>query len=568
MRKSAVVGFAVILGFGIFIVLIRISEPRYKGRALTTWLQQYSDASMDETQRLAEARSAVLAIGTRKALPKILKLAETQDDPVSAWTTAKTEEFRISFFHWRSTIDSQLMGFGGFEILGTNAGPAVPELTRLLEDPKRAFTAVRCLINIEKPAEKALCQCLTNPNPDVRRLSLLGLAAATDDVEVYLTRVKGVLNDSNALVRFTAVQAITEQQDVPELAVPLLIAATKDNDESVASMAVRGLSDFGTNATGAYSTLTNIAISGRLASAMAALKALVTIAPTKAEPVLSNAVVNGRPEILRAALQNLKLVSPTLALKMTLDEFHSSDARRRQSAVITASDYDPSTPGIAEALKLAATDNNPEVAQQASTVMRDMVRRQENPNADVQIANEPSYEGKSLGEWLTMHQDGWGLSTNAVNAVRQMGTNAIPALLARLNFKDPVYGIPRYDISMGGVSGFIALGDRAVPALPDLESVMDSDDQDLAIRAMMATLGTGTNAFPCLAKGLKSRFPDLRNEAAHSLADWGVQFPKGREMAVILLRNLLTDPDRDIRMNATNQLTQLKSEPTAKAKIK
>jgi hypothetical protein len=414
----------------------------------------------------------------------------------------------------------------------------------------------------------ALCQCLTNQNPDVRRLSLLGLASATDDVEVYLARVKGVLNDSNALVRFAAVQAIREQQNAPELAVPLLITATGDNDESVASMAVRGLSDFGTNATGAYSTLTNIVNSGKPASAMAALKALVAIAPTKAEPVLSNAVVNGRAEILRSALQNLRSVSPTLALKMTLDEFLSPDARRRQGGVITASDYDPSSPGIAEALKLAATDNDPEVAQQASTVMRGMVRRQENPTADVQIANEPSYEGKSLGEWLTMHQDGWGLSTNAVNAVRQMGTNAIPALLARLNFKDPVFGIPRYDISMGGVSGFIALGDRAIPALPALESVMDSDDQDLAIRAMMATLGTGTNAFPALAKGLKSRFPDLRNEAAHSLADWGVQFPKGREMAVILLRNLLCDPDRDIRINATNQLTELESEPTAKAKIK
>lgn len=569
MRKSAAAGFAVILAFGTFIVFIQISEPSYKGRTLTNWLQQYSDASMDETQRLAEARSAVLAIGARKALPKILQLAKTQDDPVSTWTTAKTEEFRISFFHWRSTIDSQLMGFAGFEILGTNAAPAVPELTRLLEDKKQAFTAVRCLINVEKPAEMALCQCLTNPNPDVRRLSLLGLASATDDVEVYLARVRGVLNDSNALVRFAAVQAISEQQNAPELAVPLLIGATRDNDESVASFAVRGLSDFGTNATGAYSTLTNIVISGKPASAMAAVKALVTIAPSKAEPVLSNAVVNGRSEILRAALQNLRSISPMLALKMTLDEFHSSDARRRQGAAIAASDYEPSTPGIAGALKSAATDNDPQVAQRAARVMRDMVQRQEgNPNADVQIPNEPSYEGKSLGEWLSMHQDGWGLSTNAVNAVRQMGTNAIPALLARLTFKDTIFGLPRYDISMGGVSGFIALGDRAVPALPALAAVMDSDDQDLAIRAMMATLGTGTNALPCLAKGLKSRFPDLRNEAAHSLADWGVQFPKGREMAVVLLRNLLCDPDQDIRKNATNQLTELESEPTANAKIK
>jgi len=284
---------------------------------------------------------------------------------------------------------------------------------------------------------------------------------------------------------------------------------------------------------------------------------------------VSNAVVNGRPEILGAALQNLKLVSPALALKMTLDAFHSPDARRRRQAVGAALGYEPSTPGIAAALKLAATDNAAEIAQQAAMVMRDMVQRQEeNPNSDVQIPNEPSYQGKTLGEWLKMHQDGWGLSTNAVNALRQMGTNAIPALLARLTYKDPDLGIPRYDVSMGGVSGLIALGDRAIPALPALGAVMESDDQDLAIRAMMATLGTGTNALPCLVKGMTSRSPDLRHESAHTLADWGAQFPKGREMAVFLLRNLLTDPDQEIRMNATNQLTELESEPTAKVKIK
>jgi HEAT repeat protein len=551
-----------VLAFGALIAFIRLNEPRYNGRTLTGWLQEYSDASMDETQRLAEARSAVLAIGAPKALPRILTLATTEDDPVSTWMTAKTEEFRIRFFHWRSTIDSQLMGFAGFEILGTNAAPAVPKLTRLLRDNKQAIAAARCLVNIEKPAEMALCQCLTNSNPAVRRLGIAGLASATDDVEIYLARVGGLLRDSDSYVRFAAVESIGEQQNAPELTIPLLMAAVGDNDDNVSSLAVRALSRFGTNAAAAFSTLTNAINSAKLASARAASTAIVKIAPLNAEAVLSNAVVNGRPEILRDALRNLKLVSPALALKMTLDAFHSPDARRRLQAVNTASGYEPATPGIAVALKLAATDTDPQVAQRAAMVMREMVQRQEeNPDADVQMPNEPSYQGKTLGEWLKMNQGG-------VNALRQMGTNAIPALLARLTYKDPVFGLPRYDISMGGVTGLIALGDRAVPALPALGAVMESEDQDLAIRAMMATLGTGTNAWPCLIKGLTSRHPDLRHESASTLSDWGAQFPKGREMAVFLLRNLLTDPDEEIRRNATNQLTAIESEPTAKAKIK
>jgi HEAT repeat protein len=569
MKRSAAIGFAVVLAFGVFIVLFRISEPRYQGRTLTTWLQQYSDASMDETQRLAEARSAVLAIGAKRALPKILNLALTQDDPVSTWMTDKTEKFRIGFFHWRSTIDSQLMGFAGFEILGTNAAPAVPELTRLLQDTNQAIPAARCLENIGKPAEDALCRCLTNANPAVRRLGISGLASATDDVEVYLARIKRSLKDSDSYVRFTAVLAICEQDNAPDLAIPLLIATTEDTDDNVASRAVGGLKESGTNAASTFPVLTNLINSSKLASARAALSAIVKIAPESAVFVLSNAIVNGKPEILRVALQNLKAVSPDLALQMTLDELHSSDTRRRLQAIGMASEYEPSTAGIADALKSAARDDDPQISQRASTVMRDMVQRQEqNPNADVQIPKEPSYEGKSLGEWLKAAQDGSGLSTNAVDALRQMGTNAIPALLARLTYKDPVFGIPRYDISMSGVSGLIALGDRAVPALPALATVMDGDDQDLAIRAMMATLGTGTNALPCLVRGLASRHPDVRHEAANTLSDWGAQFPKGRESAVFLLRNLLTDPDPEIRRNATNQLTALESPPTSSAKIK
>jgi len=164
VRKSTTVGFLTVLAFGALIALIRLNEPCYNGRTLTGWLQQYSDASMDETQRLAEARSAVLAIGAQKALPRILKLAETQDDPVSTWMTAKTEEFRIPFFHWRSTIDSQLMGFDGFEILGTNAAPAVPELTRLLEDNNKEEW--RFPTNMTKAINTGVCVFMQDRAPD------------------------------------------------------------------------------------------------------------------------------------------------------------------------------------------------------------------------------------------------------------------------------------------------------------------------------------------------------------------------------------------------------------------
>ena len=120
---------------GALIVCTR--QPRYHGRTLTSWLQQYSCTSLDEPQRRQEAQNAVRAIGTKKVLPKLLNLVEAKDDPVSLWLIDKTDEFRIRFLRWSSSErysyedwqrirwhsaeDFQQLGIAGFEVLGTNA---------------------------------------------------------------------------------------------------------------------------------------------------------------------------------------------------------------------------------------------------------------------------------------------------------------------------------------------------------------------------------------------------------------------------------------------------------------
>ena len=44
------------------ILMLSAREPRHHGRSLTSWLQQCSDASLMETQRLAEAQAVVGAM--------------------------------------------------------------------------------------------------------------------------------------------------------------------------------------------------------------------------------------------------------------------------------------------------------------------------------------------------------------------------------------------------------------------------------------------------------------------------------------------------------------------------
>ena len=471
--------------------------------------------------------------------------------------------------YWPSAIECQLQGIARFEVLGTNCAAAVGELTKLLDDKELAFVAVRCLDDVGKPAERALCQCLTNTDWQVREWSVAALAPVTDDVAVYVNRVKPRLNDVVPGVRFATVQAIEAQTEAPDLAVPLLISALHDADDGVSSQAAGGLSGFGTNALSAFSALTNLVSTGRDGQCRAALKALAAISPVGALPILSNAVVDGSPPTVGVALRELKPIAPELALKMTLAELHSTDARRVSVALGVAATYDVETPGIADALKFAATVSDPELARDVVMTMRELLRKQkEKTGAIVRIPNEPSYQGKPLGEWIAMRKEGWELSTNALAALRQMGTNVVPALLTRLTYKDPVFNLEDGDVNMGAATALIALGEQAKSALPTLAALMDSDNPDLVLRAMIATLGAGADAVPCLMKGLTNQFPDVRSEAAHFLAEWGAQFPEQRKQAIPYVMRLLNDPDEQVRRNATGDLKEIDAQAAANEGIR
>jgi len=305
---------------------------------------------------------------------------------------------------------------------------------------------------------------------------------------------------------------------------------------------------------------------GRLGQARAALKALPAIAPVEAVPVLSNTVVNGSSDQLGAALMSLKSIAPELALKMTLAEFHSPDPLRRSLTVGLAGEYDVETPGIAAALRAAANETDPAIARRAMMTMRHMFRKQkETKGSDVQFPNEPGYQGKPLAEWLKMRKEGWELSTNAVVALRQMGTNVLPALLTRLNYREPAFNLCDYDVSMEAVGALISIRDQARPALPALGNFMDRNDSDLALHAMLATVGTGADAVPYLMKGLTNQFSNVRNEAANCLAgEWCSQFSEQRKRTIPFLVNLLRDPDESVRMSVTNALREFDRQGAAK----
>lgn len=570
MKPRFIFGAIISATLCVLVLVICFREPRYHGRTLTSWLQQYWDTSLDETQQLAEAQDAVRGIGAKKAVPKLLKLVEAEDDPVSLWVIDVGSKLRISdeiglrFIRWHSAEDFWWLGERGFEILGTNAAPGTQALGKLLDKTGRSLVIERCLESIGKPAEPVICQALTNQNVAIRQWAIDELASVTDDVGVYIARIKPSLQDSSDAVRGTAVNDIGIQTTAPELAVPLLIVALKDS--AVSANAANALGNFGTNALVAFPLLTNLVEHGDTNVAGAALRTLMVIAPEQSLPIFTNCLAQGKPGI-DAALKALTDVRPDKALPMVLTRLQSPDIKMRRKAFGLLRHY-PVTSQIDSAMQTVAADSDPDLALAAKGFLTD---RYETNHPDAFLfPDEPSNNGKRLGEWLETRIEGGGDFTPAAkDAIHQLGTNAIPALLKRLTYVRPPYCFSPFQININAAGGFIALGEQAKLALPELWTLMDSTNKDTALTAMIASLGTGSNAMPFLIKGITNQFANVRSLAANTLMEGvGDKFPEQRKQAIPLFVKLLNDPDDDIRLNATNQLKQIDPAAAAKAGIK
>ena len=570
MKSRFIFVLFVVAMLGVLAICVR--EPRYHGRTLTSWLEQYSDMLSFQTPRQEEARNAVRAIGAKKALPKLLKYVAAKDDPVSLWIINTGDKLRISdefgfrFIRWHKAWDFQWMGLEGFEILGSNAAPAAEELGKLLGNTDPLFVPERCLESVGKPAEPVICQALTNSNPAIRQWAIDQLASVTDDVVVYIARIKPSIKDPSDAVRRTTVDAIGIQTSAPELAVPLLVEALKDSSVSV--NAANALANFGTNVLIAFPILTNLVENENDGTASAALKTLIIIAPDESLQILTNCIARGKPAT-RGALEALKDVAPEKALPIIFERFQSSDLDTRLFAFRLLCRY-PMTPTIEYTMQTAAADPEFEIARRAKEILTEQYEK-EHPVESL-FTNGPVYGGKSLGEWLKMHDRDGFFSEEATNAIRHIGTNAIPALLQRLTYGQPPFGLPTSDngvIHMDGVRGFIALGDETIPAFPKLETLMDGTNQNVILYAMLCSLGAGTNAIPVLTKGLTNQFSDVRSEAAHNLTE-GIadRFPEHRKEIISLLTNLLNDPDPDVRLNVKGDLQEMNPTNIVKAGIK
>ncbi|MDB6022167.1 MAG: hypothetical protein JWQ04_2024 [Pedosphaera sp.] len=182
MKYAArLVGLAllVIILSGLTWLVLRPKEPAYHGRALMDWLLDYADADAPHqipvsSEALREASShAVKTIGTN-GIPILIKMIEARDITLKRkLESALGHHHPIDLNIFISHSNESYLGPCGFEILGREGCPAIPQLSQLAESSNAdvRVCALHALSYIKPGKEKMLpilSRLLCNSNKGVR----------------------------------------------------------------------------------------------------------------------------------------------------------------------------------------------------------------------------------------------------------------------------------------------------------------------------------------------------------------------------------------------------------------
>jgi hypothetical protein len=208
-------------------------------------------------------------------------------------------------------------------------------------------------------------------------------------------------------------------------------------------------------------------------------------------------------------------------------------------------------------------------------------------------AAEPTWEGKPLSTWLGQLNDPRESRSNAAEAaLRGIGTNAIPYLLARLAATPPSFGESLGEKQSEAVLAFRVLGKTAIQSLPALGNLLTNNTPGSSLDptpVVQSMAGIGKEAQPWLVEGLSDARSKVRRASLLGLIDLGKKaedalpsvqqrlrdddpeirgfalffissVSKDKDLKTSLLKTALQDPDPHVRLLAEKELAKLTSE--------
>lgn len=181
----------------------------------------------------------------------------------------------------------------------------------------------------------------------------------------------------------------------------------------------------------------------------------------------------------------------------------------------------------------------------------------------------PSFNGRTLDDWLSEKEGIAPISDEAAAAIRNMGTNALPRLLELLSHEDsairawayvhlpgwsPVSLTPYYVIQGRGAEGIKALGSSAKPAVPALARMFYNSDNGSQSDVAEALMAIGPEGVSIVQGGLTNANPMVRCAAVTSLSEMAAT----NTDVLAAFHRALTDPNHHVREAATNALKELR----------
>ena len=197
-------------------------EPVFEGRTLSNWLDHHVASSAASppygSPGWKEADDAIRHIGTN-GIPTLLQMLRAKDRP--PWVRKLIEtarRFGLRRLQYRYAVDLHEEAEYAFEMLGSTAASAVPELIRIYEQ---------------------------NLSPSSQSCTALALGHIGRGAEAALPVLIHDFAHTNADVRFHAVSAVMSIGGNPEVVIPALTRALEDSQVNVRWNALVGLSMFG-----------------------------------------------------------------------------------------------------------------------------------------------------------------------------------------------------------------------------------------------------------------------------------------------------------------------------------
>jgi hypothetical protein len=248
-RKGWLVVAVLVLLVAVATVLLSTpSEPSYKGKSLSYWLQAYKipftathglwrngkpiGADEDLPTR-SQADTAIRAIGTN-AIPTLLRLIQRRDNRHSYWQFSLAR--KLPFFRVApvSPFDPNYEALMAFIELGPDAGPAVPQLVKVYySEPDRdtkdwVIPTLTQLGPAAEPAVPMLLHALDGTNTLLRANAIFALGAIHADAPVVVPALIACLHKPEYEVRLAAVMALGDYGKVAKSAVPALLELLRD----------------------------------------------------------------------------------------------------------------------------------------------------------------------------------------------------------------------------------------------------------------------------------------------------------------------------------------------------